>query len=774
MYPARIAKATPSPKGDGDFTHFILGHDSRCDLGGNERRTGVSSLLNNRVRLRLCTEPSYRVRYSTPQSAKGEIRRTKGTTVLSKTNQTQPYKLPKGTLSRIVLAHSFAEYDPLLDKPGVFVETPAARAANDPSQRKCIFVGRRGSGKTAINLHISNSSSSLTQKSVVQLYPKCLTSIRHGITIEQYADTRQRPFHLLVLAFKYALALEAAGCWIAKGVVSQHSLPDTLVREKSRMIDLDFDSRVLDVFEEVEPTLSPGQDKHFFKCFRKLDRLLGDFQLLPNADRSPMKIVIDKVDDDWDGSDESVVVLMALMHACVELTSAVRNVRPLLFLRENLFERVRRIDNEFPRLETSVASLDWTKELLSDLVARRFQYHLNPKPPVSQIWGAFFQDQTESSICDQIFDYCQYRPRDVLVYLFHAIEASKGSKHEQITVLDLDAAKKVFSENRLKDLGNEYSENYPNIHQVLARFHGLARRFTVGAITDLIKKLLVDPVIKAQCATWMYSFTAPHQFIELLYGIGFVGILTDNTTTFRGSGVKESAAPHIDTANTIVVVHPSYVHALDLQDSLAMGLDTSTPLQTDGSLIELPDAISPIDYQSKLKEMQEQLITLSTGDSTAGEYQDLVGEIVKYCFFHTLLNPRKECNDVDGRVRRDWIFSNRAGTDFWRMIQEQHKATQVIWECKNYEDLSASDFHQLSYYLNKDIGTFVIVSCRGDEWDKPHYYQHIRRISALHGGAMVVILCDSDLKAFLRQASKGHVKDGLLRDRYDTVKQKIS
>jgi hypothetical protein len=108
------------------------------------------------------------------------------------------------------------------------------------------------------------------------------------------------------------------------------------------------------------------------------------------------------------------------------------------------------------------------------------------------------------------------------------------------------------------------------------------------------------------------------------------------------------------------------------------------------------------------------------------------------------------------------------------MVQEQHKATQSIWECKNYEDRSAGDFQQLAYSLNKDLGTLVIVSCRGSTWDRGHYYQHIRRISAMHDGAMAIILTDSDLKAFLRQASKGNVKDGLLRDRYDTVKQKIS
>lgn len=273
---------------------------------------------------------------------------------MSTSNQTHAYKLPKGTLARIVLAHSFAEYDPLLQKQGVFVETPAARAATDASLGKCIFVGRRGSGKTAINLHLSG----INQKTVVQLYPKCLTSIRQNITIDRFADTRQRPFHLLVQVFKHALALEAVGRWFFVGAVSRHNLPDALNREKSRLEQLDFDSRVLDIFEEIEPTLGPGQDKQYLKCSRKLFDILGEIGQLPNTDRWAIRIVIDKVDDDWDGADESVVTLMALMHACLELTSVLKNVRPLLFLRENLFERVRRIDNEFPRLETTIASLD--------------------------------------------------------------------------------------------------------------------------------------------------------------------------------------------------------------------------------------------------------------------------------------------------------------------------------------------------------------------------------------------------------------------------------
>ncbi len=113
--------------------------------------------------------------------------------------QLQSFKLPKGTLSRIVLAHSFAEYDPILQKQGVFVETPASRAA-DADVGKCIFVGRRGSGKTAINLHLSGKK----QRRAIQLSPKCLTSVRRSITVDKYSDTRQRPFHVLLESVREA------------------------------------------------------------------------------------------------------------------------------------------------------------------------------------------------------------------------------------------------------------------------------------------------------------------------------------------------------------------------------------------------------------------------------------------------------------------------------------------------------------------------------------------------------------------------------------------
>ncbi len=44
-------------------------------------------------------------------------------------------------------------------------------------------------------------------------------------------------------------------------------------------------------------------------------------------------------------------------------------------------------------------------------------------------------------------------------------------------------------------------------------------------------------------------------------------------------------------------------------------------------LVELPDSISPMDYQTKLKDLQKQIETLPTGDAPAGEYQDLPADL---------------------------------------------------------------------------------------------------------------------------------------------------
>jgi hypothetical protein len=148
-----------------------------------------------------------------------------------------------------------------------------------------------------------------------------------------------------------------------------------------------------------------------------------------------------------------------------------------------------------------------------------------------------------------------------------------------------------------------------------------------------------------------------------------------------------------------------------------------------------------------------------------------VGDVIKLCFPRALGNVEARVRNSNGAVIRDWIASNRAQTGFWSMMRQRYDATQVIWECKNYTDLKADDFHQVAYYSTKAIGRLVIVAFRGHI--QQSFYNHIQRVvSELNG--MVIPVGIQDLQDFVRKSRDGKSIEDLIQDRYDQIVRKVS
>ncbi|MEN6424028.1 MAG: transposase [Phycisphaerales bacterium] len=674
------------------------------------------------------------------------------------------FQVAKDALTRINLGISFAEYDPILRQRDVFVRTPALEAALDPSRAKCFFVGRRGTGKTAIALYLADN-----RKLCVVVNPQIFVPSCIDVEIAQLADTRQRPFKSLVTSFSRTFLLEAVMEWSRRKLISLDALPSPLSRDRPLIEDLDFDQRQMRLQAEVFESLNKDNEKDWLRFVNRAKDTLKVVDDLALAHSLNTTILIDRIDEAWDGSDKAVICLMGLMHTCVQLSATCKSVRALLFLRENIFERVRQIDNEFARLETSVVSLDWTQELLLELVERRLQLPLNPKPPIGgATWDCFFESGPSARA--MVFDYCQERPRDVLTYCSFAVETAQSRRHHQVTIEDLQAARRRFSESRFKDLSDEYSENFPTISLVLSRFYGLGTEYTVAAVTAFIQKLLVDDEVKQACAGWIYGYVAPERFIELLYNIGFFGIRDGaDKPQYRSLGVKSPTPPPI-TERSHVVVHPSYVDALALHETVIGALGDEIQLKGEGLVYELPDATSLHDYQARLDTLLDDMKTLPNGKPGASQWEHLIGETIRLCFFRSLANVEPKVRDVSGVVIRDWVTSNVAQHGFWEMVRQRYNATQVIWECKNYADLTADDFHQALYYMTRAGGRFVIVVFRGEI--QRHYYEHVRRACEKDG--MVLLLTERDIVVFLRQAKHGKIKESHIRDIYDRTIREIS
>jgi len=355
----------------------------------------------------------------------------------------------------------------------------------------------------------------------------------------------------------------------------------------------------------------------------------------------------------------------------------------------------------------------------------------------------------------------------------HSISLAQSHQRSQIHAEDLEEAQRSFSENRLKELADEYADNYPRLGLVLTRFYGLGTEYTVGSIEDFIKKLLVDSEIQNACKTWIYNFTGPEQFVQLLYNIGFWGLNQPNgVIRFKSSESENPGTLYVKPDSTFVV-HPSYVRGLQLQKRVITSLGDDVALRTSGLITDVPESFSTSSYRAKLEQLCEELATLPVGQKAARQFEDFVGEVIRLCFFRSLSNVQPRARDVSGTIVRDWIASNRAASGFWAIVREKYSATQVIWECKNYADITADDFQQIAYYMGEQAGRFGIIVCRSSSPLPQHTFDHVRRIFSQTKG-LVLLLRESDTKTFLRQALNGKQSEHHLQDLFDNTERLIS
>jgi hypothetical protein len=361
----------------------------------------------------------------------------------------------------------------------------------------------------------------------------------------------------------------------------------------------------------------------------------------------------------------------------------------------------------------------------------------------------------------------------VLIYCSIAIESALSARRERVTADDLLNARKRFSDSRLKDLGDEYAENYPNIAMVLSRFYGLGVEYTYSGVTSFIQKLLVDDEVKHACATWIFRHTVPEQLVELLYSIGFMGISKGGKAdqiVFRSAGARSTAPPGISTKSRMRI-HESYHAALNLHDEVVATLEEATTLRTAG-IVDLPEGSTLDNYQDQLDQLAQELETMPTGSDSATQFEEVVGRIIRLCFFRYLTNVEPRVRNASGTKVRDWICSNSAQSGIWEHIRVRYGASQIVWECKNYEELHADDFHQAQYYMNGRIGRCAVIAFRGNEF-KRSYKEHVKEIASNCDG-LVLLFTQRDLEVFVRQAKHGKFRDGHVRDIHDRIVRDIS
>ncbi len=675
--------------------------------------------------------------------------------------------LPKNALQRVNVGKAFAEYDIIRNNPDLFVSTPATLAALDPSNDSCFFVGRRGAGKTAIVYEIERRF-----RRTISITPQIFDLLQLPLDQAHFHDTRQRPFKSLMHAMERALIDEIIRKWCDDHIFDFRNTSDAIKRERNLIEDFEFDQRILYLAHEIFDAYSQHQDKTWLKMINKSKELTKSVIGYEADGNFRYNILIDRLDESWDGSESAIICLMALMHAVVRVRSTTICVRPYVFIRENIYDRLRTVDNEFARLETSVVFLDWSEPKLRELIERRLVRPFTAKPKLGgDAWNHFFDEMGDTGSIDAVMQLCQHRPRDILMLTSYAVDSAINDGNQKISKDNLHSASIRYSTSRLKDLGDEFAENYPNISLVLEYFYGLGTDYTLVAIEHFVQKLLVTESIKNYCKGWVYEYLPPYRFVELFYNIGFFGIRNRSDVQYKEPSKHSSAMPAIDMSS-VIAIHPTYHSALNLRNILIPSLAEEVSLKNAGILEDLPGNFKLGEYKETLQRTLDRLKSLPVGPAACHKFEEIVGDIIRLCFFRSLTNVESKVRLQNGCTIRDWVASNTAKSGFWEVIRTKYGATQVVWECKNYDQLSSDDFQQVCYYMNDTLGHFAIIVYRGSSIEN-RYYDHISIASNRNRNGMILLLHQKDLEVFLRQAIHGVFKETHIQERFDSIVRKI-
>jgi energy-coupling factor transporter ATP-binding protein EcfA2 len=364
-----------------------------------------------------------------------------------------------------------------------FVRTPVVDAAL--GGRKHLFLGRKGSGKSALFRQMPVLIAAEERgRSVVEITPSsyawvALRSYREqGLALEQ-AHTHAWKFTLAIEMSSHLVGLErewpgnaftplsALKRFVEANFGKQRTrglLPATSLIKGLESFDLSALGFGIGLSrrELPEQALTPALIEVL------LDHLIEPLTV------APLLIELDRLDDAWDGSADSHSSIVGLLKAAKDINDTLRRSAAsasgvLVFLRTDIYDQLQFDDKDKHR--PFEQPIHWTTSGLRDLISRRLPDGVDPD-------GLFEPGRMRGSSAP--FEYLLrrtfLRPREVLQFLQLCLEHA-GVGAPEVKKETVRSAEVTFSQWKVADLKQEYSKASPDLAPLLEALRLERHRF---------------------------------------------------------------------------------------------------------------------------------------------------------------------------------------------------------------------------------------------------------------------------------------------------------
>lgn len=440
-----------------------------------------------------------------------------------------------------------------------FLETGTTRKAATGTQ---LVIGRKGSGKTALFRHLSATlGSRVVELDLSDYVFHAHKSLREGGSPEALAYTTS--WRLIIAVAMFAKVQAKMGFWRRRkgkkilkkiGFGSDGGSFGSMVEwlKRVRRLDLPGIEGVATMGGlEVADRPTDLIDVQTVQLLDGLEKLLAEVSA-----ETPITVLVDRLDDAWDGSEESLRLITGAVRASRHFARLFNQSGPapvIVFLRTDLWERLN--FNDKNKTGQVTIYLDWHSEELAEVVERRIRTSTQMD---NQGWHTIFTDEEmrqRAGAQTYIIKRTLGRPRDVIAFASFAHDVALQNENLRIEKADIYAAEIRYSKHALDELRDEIANHVSSFAAVINALKQLGRRsFTVDEWT---------------AAAMLAGMTAPDAKVALdqLFEASAVGVLRAGGSS-GGSGTRYKYQDRFlqSTADATLQVHLAFVRELSLTD----------------------------------------------------------------------------------------------------------------------------------------------------------------------------------------------------------------
>jgi len=508
-----------------------------------------------------------------------------------------------------------------------FIDTGDLAVLRDCSDPKRIVVGRTGSGKTALLQKLvtieervieikpeSLALSYISNSNILQFFSELGVKLdiffrllwRHVFTVEilKYhfkikTEQDKRTFLQKIYDKFTDKKNREALKYLEKWGKSFWEETEYRIKELTTQLESDLKSSVeskipaLSFEAGAGGKLSKKQKEEIVHRAQKVVnnvqiRQLSDIiELIDQVLTDPQKryyIVIDRLDENWVSDSVRYRLIRALIETARDFRK-VRHAKIILALRldllERVFKRTRDAGFQEEKYESLYLQLDWTEDLLRDLIDSRISFlvqHRYTKRKVTYK-DIFPRKIAGVDVIKYIVSRSMMRPREVIQFVNLCIQKATG--RSSITVQMIREAEGEYSRLRLKSIADEWYADYPNLITFVLLLKKKRKHFSMNEISrSECEEFCLDVVIKGfetkdilsesavrvvDCAIDYRTFLKT--IFEVFYHVGIIGLKLESYEKFIWSisGRRSISSAEI-SESTRLAIHPCFWRVLGIYE----------------------------------------------------------------------------------------------------------------------------------------------------------------------------------------------------------------